>query len=162
MFLGFPLPSQWTSFLVARGLEGGTFCGAHIIFPFMGGFEGGNQGQTDWNLSFVSCQGPTQCSNFILAITDNKNQSIIYLAFFFLESESVSFSIMSNSLWPHGLQSARLLCPWDSPGKNTAMGSHSFLQEIFPTQGSNSGLLHWQVDSLTFEPPEKTISWCIQ
>ena len=25
---------------------------------------------------------------------------------------------MSNSLWPHGLQTARLLCPWDFPGKN--------------------------------------------
>ena len=29
----------------------------------------------------------------------------------------------------------RLLCPWDSPGKNTGEGSHSFLQRIFPTQG---------------------------
>ena len=35
-----------------------------------------------------------------------------------------------------------LLCPWDSPGKNTGVGSHSFLQEIFPTQGSNPGLPH--------------------
>ena len=32
--------------------------------------------------------------------------------------------------------------PWNSPGKNTAVGSHSHLQGIFPTQGSNSGLLH--------------------
>ena len=28
------------------------------------------------------------------------------------------------------------------------MGGHFFLQEIFPTQGLNSCLLHWQVDSL--------------
>ena len=28
-------------------------------------------------------------------------------------------SVMSNSLWPQGLQPSRLLCPWDSPGKNT-------------------------------------------
>ena len=45
----------------------------------------------------------------------------------------------------------RLLCPWDSPGKNTGVGSHSLLQGIFPTQGSNPSLLHllhWQVDSL--------------
>ena len=34
------------------------------------------------------------------------------------------------------------LCPWDSPGKNTGVGSHSVLQGIFLTQGSNSGLLH--------------------
>ena len=34
------------------------------------------------------------------------------------------------------------------PGKNTGVGCHSLLQGIFPTQGSNLGLLHWQVDSL--------------
>ena len=36
----------------------------------------------------------------------------------------------------------RLLCPWDSPGKNTGVGGHSLLQGIFLTQGSNPGLLH--------------------
>ena len=41
-----------------------------------------------------------------------------------------------------------LLCPWDSPGKNTGVGCHALLQGIFPTQGSNPRLLHWQVDSL--------------
>ena len=35
---------------------------------------------------------------------------------------------------PHGLQPTRLLCPWDSPGKNTGVGCHSLLQEIFPSQ----------------------------
>ena len=50
-------------------------------------------------------------------------------------------------LWPHGLPPARLLCPWDSPGKNTGVGCHSLLQEIFPSQGLNPRLLHWQVDS---------------
>ena len=44
---------------------------------------------------------------------------------------------MSNSLRPHGLQPARLLCPWDSPGKNAVMGSHSLLWGIFRTRGSN-------------------------
>ena len=34
----------------------------------------------------------------------------------------------------------RLLCPWDSPGKNSGVGCHAFLQGIFPTQGSNSCL----------------------
>ena len=28
----------------------------------------------------------------------------------------------------------QLLCPWDFPGKNTGVGSHSLLQGIFPTQ----------------------------
>ena len=32
--------------------------------------------------------------------------------------------------------------PWDSPGKNTGLGSHYLLQGIFPIKGSNPGLLH--------------------
>ena len=52
------------------------------------------------------------------------------------ECENVSRSVVSDSLWPHGLGVTRLLCPWDSPGKNTGVGCHSLLQEIFPTQGS--------------------------
>ena len=32
--------------------------------------------------------------------------------------------------------------PWNSPGQNTGVGSLYFLQGIFPTQGSNPGLLH--------------------
>ena len=58
---------------------------------------------------------------------------------------------MSDSLWPHGLQSARLLCPWDFPGKNTGVGCHFLLQGIFLTQESNPRLLcllHQQTDSL--------------
>ena len=35
----------------------------------------------------------------------------------------------------------RLLCPWDFPGKNTGLGSHSLLQGIFPTQELNLSLL---------------------
>ena len=53
-----------------------------------------------------------------------------------------SCSVMSDSLQPHGLQPARLLCPWDSPNKNSGVDCHSLLQRIFLTQGSNPGLLH--------------------
>ena len=44
---------------------------------------------------------------------------------------------MSDSLQPHGLEPARLLCPWGSPGKNTGVGCHALLQGIFLTQRSN-------------------------
>ena len=54
----------------------------------------------------------------------------------------VTHSVMSNSLQPHGLQPVRLLCPWNSPSKNTGVGCHFLFQEIFLTQGSNLGLLH--------------------
>ena len=57
-------------------------------------------------------------------------------------NESIRCSVMSNSLWPHGLWPTRLLCPWNSPGKNTGVGSHSLLQGIFPTQRLNPGLPH--------------------
>ena len=54
----------------------------------------------------------------------------------------LSRSVVSDSLQPHGLYPTRLLCPWDSPGKNTGVGCHALLQGIFPTQGSNPGLPH--------------------
>ena len=50
---------------------------------------------------------------------------------------SESGSVVSDSLQPH-----RLYSPWNSPGQNTGVGSLSLLQGIFPTQGSNPGLLH--------------------
>ena len=54
----------------------------------------------------------------------------------------VSRSVVSNSLRPHELQPTRLLCPWNSPGKNTGVGCHFLLQGISLTQGSNPGLPH--------------------
>ena len=51
-------------------------------------------------------------------------------------------SVVSDSLRPHGLQPTRLLCPWDSPGKNTRVGCHALLQGVFPNQELNPGLLH--------------------
>ena len=51
--------------------------------------------------------------------------------------ESESCSVVSNSLWPHGLYS-----PWNSPGQNTGVGSHFLRQGIFPTQGSKPDLPH--------------------
>ena len=51
-------------------------------------------------------------------------------------SESESRSVESNSLRTRGLYS-----PWNSLGQNTGVDSLSLLQGIFPTQGSNPGLL---------------------
>ena len=54
---------------------------------------------------------------------------------------------MSDSLQPMH-RPTRLLCPWDAPGKNNAVGCPFLLQGIFPTQG-------WQAVSLLSEPPGK-------
>ena len=43
---------------------------------------------------------------------------------------------------PYGVQPARLLYPWDSPGKNTEVGCHALLHGIFLTQGLNLCPLH--------------------
>ena len=48
-----------------------------------------------------------------------------------LKVESESRSVVSDTLWPHGLN-----IPWNSPGQNTGVGSLSLLQGIFPTQRS--------------------------
>ena len=55
------------------------------------------------------------------------------------------------SLRPRG--PTRLLCPWGFPSKNTRVDSHSLLHGIFPTQGSNPGLLHcrWDFHSLSHQ-----------
>ena len=72
-----------------------------------------------------------------------------------LKRESVSPSVVSDTLRPYGPEPARLLCPWDSPDKNPGVGSLSLLQEIFPTQGSNPGPPAWQAGSLPAELPWK-------
>ena len=43
---------------------------------------------------------------------------------------------------------ARILCPWDFPGKNTGVSCHFLLQVVFPTRVLNTHCLHWQADSL--------------
>ena len=50
---------------------------------------------------------------------------------------SESHSLVSNSLWPHGLYSS-----WNFPGQYTGVYSHFLLQGIFPILGSNPHLPH--------------------
>ena len=92
------------------------------------------------------------------------------------------FSFLKNTLpWntpgPHSLWCVFLLnCVWlfatpwtvahqvplDFPGKNTRMSCCFLLQGIFPTQGSNVCLLHWQAASLPLShPPRKPLSMAV-
>ena len=61
-----------------------------------------------------------------------------------------------HCLRPHGLYS-----PWDSPGQSTEVGSLFLLQGIFPTQGSNSGLLHGRqlLYQLSHQGNPKALEW---
>ena len=51
-------------------------------------------------------------------------------------------SVVSDSFATTWTAAHRLLCLWDSPGKNTEVGCRALLQGIFPTQGLNLCLLH--------------------
>ena len=65
-------------------------------------------------------------------------------------------SVVSDSLWPHGLYS-----PWNSPGQDTGVGSLSLLQGIFPTQESNPGPLHcrWILYQLSHKESPRILEW---
>ena len=73
-----------------------------------------------------------------------------------LKVKSESCSVVSDSLRPHGLYS-----PWNSLGQNTGVGSLSLLQGIFPTQGSNPGLLHcrWILYQLSHKGSPRILEW---
>ena len=72
------------------------------------------------------------------------------------QSESESCSVVSDSSQPHGLYS-----PWNSPGQNTGVGSCSLLWGIFPTQGSNLGLLpcRWILYQLNHQGSPRILEW---
>ena len=66
---------------------------------------------------------------------------IILEKFGFCIFVAVLCSLVSYSLWPHGLWPARLPCSWNFPSKYTGVGCHFLLQGIFLTQGLNPSLL---------------------
>ena len=79
----------------------------------------------------------------------------------------VSHWVVSNSLWPHGLQHTKLLRLWDSPGKSIGVGCHFLLQRIFLTRVSNPDLLHsgrfstiWAIGKS--QQTEKLLFFCLK
>ena len=92
------------------------------------------------NLRILSFKEIMSCKLMLISFTKAKQNR--HLRWISNSNISVSRSVVSDSLRPHGLYPPRLLCPWNSPGKNTGVGCHSLLQGIFQTQGLNLGLLH--------------------
>ena len=72
-------------------------------------------------------------------IYNQKSTCIFYNLACILSCFSHVQFFMTYGLWP-----ARLLCSWDSPGKNTEVDCHALLQGIFPIQGLNLCLLHYR------------------
>ena len=84
---------------------------------------------------------------FLKVIDENIKKSKAHLEKY---NQMLQKAIESNSIEAH--------CPWDSSGKNTGVGCHFLLREIFPSQGSNPCLLcllHWWVGSLLIKPRGK-------
>ena len=72
-----------------------------------------------------------------------------------------SLSVVSDSLRPHGTVAARLLCPWDSPGKNTEVACHFRLQGNLLNPGNKPESPALQVDSLPAKPLGKLRIGCV-
>ena len=73
---------------------------------------------------------------------------------FIPHSLAIAFLVKSQShVWLFRDLSARLLCPWDFPSKNTGMSCHFLFQGVFQTQGLNPCLLQWLAVSLLLKHP---------
>ena len=70
--------------------------------------------------------------------------------------ENVSRSVMSNSLWPHGLLPTKLLCPWNSSGKNRGVGKPFPFPGDLPDLGIEARSPVLQADSLPSKPSAST------
>ena len=106
---------------------------------------------------FTTTLSPDSSSHiitFLQVIAQNLTPEVINLNST-LVSPLVTLSVVSDSLQSHGLQPARLLCSWNSPGKNIGVGCHFLLQRILP--GIKPGSLALQADSLPSEPPDPVL-----
>ena len=109
-----------------------------------------------WNQVFASLSLVSNCpiirfipdpptSSFLPSIMESRHSAVKLLSLgrrrrWSRESAVLSRSVLSDSLWPHGLQPGSSV-HGDSPGKYTGVGCHTLLQGIFPTQVSNPDLL---------------------
>ena len=85
----------------------------------------------------------------------DKEKELSLLESVYIMLKSPNKSLAFDSLSSLGLQLAGLLCPWNSPGQNTRVGSHFFLQGNLPNPGIEPRSTTLQADSLPSEPPGK-------
>ena len=144
------------SFLHLFSCEGNVWYAKNLFFNEKGTLKQ-EQVKTWWNileqwLSFLCLLG--QRNIRILIYTTQGN---VYFTYYCLANHPKTWHCVCSMLVIHMLclilcnpmdyKPTRLLCPWNSPGKNTGAGSHSILQGIFLIQGN------WQADSFLSEPP---------
>ena len=71
----------------------------------------------------------------------------------------LSRSVTSDYLWPLDCSPPGSSVHWDSPGKNTRVDWHAFLQGILPNPGIEPRSPALRVNSLPSEPPETLENW---
>ena len=71
----------------------------------------------------------------------------------------LSHSVLSISLWPHGLQPTRLLCPWGFSRQEYWSGCLCPPPGDLPNRGTEPSSLTLQVDFLPSVPPGKSPMW---
>ena len=109
------------------------------IWRSMDFWDRGRRLQVEWSVQIVGLL--VDCLTFHVLPISHK------------ESESVGCSFVSDSLQPHGLNPTRLICPWDSPGKNTHSGVSFPSPGDLPNPGVKPRSPALQLDSLPSEPP---------
>ena len=85
-----------------------------------------------WQVNLLICYPQLFCKSFAVDTEFHYN----------MLTEIVQSLSHVQLLQPCGMQPAKVLSPWDFPGKNTGVGCHFLLQGIFPTKDSNPALLH--------------------
>ena len=84
--------------------------------------------------SWEGCSNRVHCFSLAQSLSEKELFFFLWLCY--------SCKVWAHPLWsPSSVQLRSLLCPWDSPGKNTGVGCHPLLQEILPIQGLNPHLL---------------------
>ena len=72
-------------------------------------------------------------------------------------------SVVSDSVRPHRRQPTRLLCPWDSPGKNTGVGCHFPLQCMkVKSESEVAQLCPTLLDPMDCSPPGSSVHGIFQ
>ena len=147
--IGYELQYSWAS-LIAQLVKNPAMRETWVLIHELGRSPGEGKG----------C--PVQCSgleNSMDCIVLGATKSQTRLSGFHFH-KVLTHSVVSDSLWPHGLQLARFLCPWNFTKKNNGVFQARIISSSrIPSRPRDliciSCILHWQVDSLQLGPPGK-------
>ena len=111
---------------------------------------------TLWSMLHGPCSSLMQWAYALCTVPKSQGEGLIFVS---IESvERVSCSVVSDSLQSHGLEPARLHCPWNSPGKKEYWSGLPFPSPgDLPDPGIKPRSSVLQVDSLPSKPPHYLI-----